>query len=290
MTTRIVCWNIAGRKAPWEQLVEMDADVALLQEALTPHLRRRGEIPEEHWNSHCWNSDWYKARWPHLTDRWPAVVRLSERVEVDWFKQVFPISETNADWFPVSGIGTVAAARVTPLRDQIPPFLVVSMYARWIAPHTSTGSKWRVGYADGSAHRIISDLSAFIGDVDPSSHRILAAGDLNTIHGVKDSPDWNTARDRSIWDRMDALGLEFLGPQAPNGRKAAPRPDFMPLDTKNVVTFDTSGGKSPATADRQLDYAFASRGFHEKVRACALNSIEDWGASDHCRLLIEVDG
>ncbi len=65
---------------------------------------------------------WYKARWPHLTDRWPAVVRLSERVEVDWFKQVLPISETKADWFPVSGIGSVAAAAVTPLRDEIPPF------------------------------------------------------------------------------------------------------------------------------------------------------------------------
>jgi len=72
------------------------------------------------------------------------------------------------------------------------------MCARWIAPHTSAGSKWRFGYADGSAHRIISDLSAFIGNVDPSSHRILAAGDLNTIYGVRDSPDWNTARDRSI--------------------------------------------------------------------------------------------
>ncbi len=114
MTTRVVCWNIAGRKKPWDQLREMDVDVALLQEASTPHLRRLGEIPEGHWNSHCWNSDWYK--------------------------------------------------------------------------------------------------------------------------------------------------------------------------------FYTTHEGEPAQATKQLDYVFASRGFHEKIRTCALNSVEGWGASDHCRLLIQVDG
>ena len=46
------------------------------------------------------------------------------------------------------------------------------------------GSPWSVGASDVSAHRIISDLSAFIGHVDPSKHRILAAGDLNTNYGA----------------------------------------------------------------------------------------------------------
>ena len=32
MTTKIVSWNIAKRHKPWKELVEMDADVALLQE------------------------------------------------------------------------------------------------------------------------------------------------------------------------------------------------------------------------------------------------------------------
>ena len=287
MTTRVVCWNVAGRKKPWEQLVDMDADVALLQEARTSHLRAQGEIPEEHWNSHYWNSDWYKDHWPWLTDRWPAVVRLSERVQLDWFKQVFPISQTKDDWFAVSGIGTVAAARVHPRKGE--SFIVVSMYARWIETHPSTGSRWTIGCADGSAHRIISDLSAFIGDTDPTSHRILAAGDLNTIYGAADDSGFKV-RDDTIWHRMDALGLEFLGPQAPNGRQADPAPDFMPAETKNVVTFGTKAPKEPAKADRQLDYVFASRGFHENIRTRALNSVDCWGASDHCRLLIEVDG
>ena len=87
---------------------------------------------------------------------------------------------------------------------------------------------------------------------------------------------------------MDALGLEFIGPQLPNGRPAtSPQPD-VPDDTKNVPTYRTTR-QSPADANRQLDYAFASRGFHDNVRVSALNGVDEWGSSDHCRLLIEVD-
>ena len=88
------------------------------------------------------------------------------------------------DEIGVSGIGTIAAARVIPLEGEPAPFLAVSMYARWFRPHPSTACKWRAGYVDGTAHRIISDLSAFIGDARPSTHRILAAGDLNLIYGA----------------------------------------------------------------------------------------------------------
>ena len=290
--TKVVSWNIAKRQEPWRQLRQMDADVALLQEAWPPPpdvIDGIGMGSAQHWDSHGWNSRWWEGRFPNLYDRWPMVVKLSDRVNVEWFKQVSPIGGTNADEFAVSGIGTVAAARITP--QDAPPFIVVSMYARWIGPHPSTNSKWRVGYPDASAHRIISDLSAFIGNVDPSTHRILAAGDLNTIYGARDDADktWTTARDDTIWTRMNALGLEFLGPQHPNGRQAHPTPDFMQPDTGNVVTYYTIGN-SPTTAVRQLDYVFASRGFHESVAVRAINSVEEWGASDHCRLLIEVEG
>ncbi len=33
-----------------------------------------------------------------------------------------------------------------------------------------------------------------------------------------------------------------------------------------------------------------SRGFHNGVKVRAMNSVEEWGASDHCRVLIEVSG
>ncbi len=46
--------------------------------------------------------------------------------------------------------------------------------------------------------------------------------------------------------------------------------------------------KNPAEADRQLDYVFASRGFHERIRVRALNEVAEWGSSDHCRIQIDV--
>lgn len=292
MTTKVVCWNINAQKEPWRCLARMakmgEADVALLQEARMPpppeasHLIEN--MPRAHWDSHA---AFKKGRFKKLFGVWPMVVKLSDRVEVKWFRQVAPISDTGANEFAVSGIGTVAAARITPADGK--PFIAVSMYARWIAPHLSANKKFKVGYPDGSAHRIISDLSAFIGNVDPSTHRILAAGDLNTFYGANDTPDWTAARDRTIWKRMKALGLHFLGPQAPHGRQAKPTPDFMTPHTKNVVTFHSST-KSPATADRQLDYVFASCRFHKSISTRALNSVEEWGPSDHCRLMIEVGG
>ncbi len=215
-------------------------------------------------------------------------VKLSDRVEVEWFKQVSPIGWTEQDEIAVSGIGTIAAARVVP--KDAPPFIAVSMYARWIKPHPYANSRWRVGYPDGSAHRIISDLSAFIGSTDPSTHRILAAGDLNMRYGATDDSQLALpARDRTITDRMDALGMEFLGPQHPAGRRACPTPQGLPRDTRNVPTYHTTR-QSPETAQNQLDYAFASRGFHKSVTVRAMNSVEEWGASDHCRLLIEIAG
>ena len=120
----------------------------------------------------------------HLYDRWPLVVQLSDRVDVERFRQVPPISELGENDIGVSGIGTMAAARVVPLSRPEEAFVVMSMYARWMKPHPSTCSPWRAGASDVSAHRILSDLSAFIGHEDPSRHRILAAGDLNMIYGA----------------------------------------------------------------------------------------------------------
>ena len=289
MPTTVVCWNIARRQEPWRQLAAMDADVALLQEATPPPPDVAAEVdtgPSEHWDAR-WHEGCVEGRVDRLLDRWPMVVRLSDRVEVEWFRQVGPISETEEDEIAVSGIGTIAAARVIP--REAPPFIVASMYARWIKPHPSTGNRW-AQFSDGSTHRIISDLSAFIGSADPGTHRILAAGDLNLIHGATRSQSTvHPVRDRTVLDRMDALGLEFLGPRYPAGRRADPAPPGLPTDTLNVPTFHHST-ESPATASLQLDYVFASRGFHERVGVRARNAAEEWGASDHCRLLVEITG
>jgi len=288
---KVVSWNINENKKskrtnsePWRELDQMaakgDVDLALLQEVPDKLIDRNSGMP--------WNFDLY--------DRWSLVVKLSDRVKVERFKQVPPVSDLGENSIGVSGIGTIDVAKVTPIDGdrEGAPFIAISMYGRWLKPHPSTKSGWSVGYSDASAHRIISDLSAFIGHENSSRHRILAAGDLNILYGYGEKGDkyatgryWKK-RYWNVFKRMEALGLEFLGPQYPNGRQADPWPDELPCESKNVPTYFHSR-QSPKTATRQLDYAFASHGFHESVKVRALNEVNNWGSSDHCRLLIEID-
>ena len=226
-------------------------------------------------------------------DRRPLVVKLSDRVRIDWFKQVratIPIEQDNE--IAVSCSGTIAAARVIPTDDG-EPFITVSMYARWFGPHPSvSGTSGGWIYPDASAHHIISDLTTFInspvfgGYPDTSSHHILAAGDLNMDFDLGQGNHEFALRANTVLDRMNALGLAYVGPQHPNGRRADPTPEHLPEDTGNVVTY--YHGDSPETARLQLDHVFASRGFHQGIHARAMNEVDDWGASDHCRILIEI--
>ena len=156
---KVVSWNIATMHQPWRELVEMDADVALLQEvgSVPDDVLDRVELsPYRPWLSH--NPETGEPNY----DRWPKIVKLSDRVRVEWFRQISPIGvdpQCPQD-MAVSGIGTIEVAWVIP-KDGPEPFIAASMYARWFSPHpTAIGD---CIYPDGSAHRIISDLTAFIG-------------------------------------------------------------------------------------------------------------------------------
>ncbi len=300
MSVTVVSWNIAKKREPWRELARMDVDVALLQEAGPPpeDVARLGDAtlppaeggfldigPQEAWDSHSWNSDWWHGRgWNALYDRWPMVVKLSDRVEVEWFKQIGPVWGNGIDEIAVSGIGTITAARVTPKDGTIEPFIAVSMYGRWLGPHPSTVGDWI--YSDASAHRIISDLSTFIGYYNrPSEHRILAAGDLNMSFKSANQFDH---RAQTVLDRFQAIGLDYLGPQYPAGRRADPIPPHLNEASLDVPTYYNMPSNTPIGASVQLDHVFASRGFHEDVSVRAMNGVDEWGSSDHCRVLIDV--
>ena len=277
---KVVCWNIGGKiNRVWDELFGMKADLALLQEVRRiPSNLPNNERCDPHALYEPWNSS--------LLDRWPTIVQLSDRVDVQWFRRVVPISEVKPNEMAVSGIGTVAAARIE--SQECTPFIAASMYARWILPHPTTYTKWTAGYPDGSAHRILSDLSTFIGSHDPATHRILAAGDLNTCYGTtNDHPRDLPERGSSIFNRFLDLGFEMVGPQSPHGRMAEPPPSVLPPDSRNVPTFALYA--RPENAVLQLGYVFASRGFHQTIHTRALNEIEEWGSSDHCRIVIEIE-
>ena len=137
-----------------------------------------------------------------------------------------------------------------------------------------------------SAHRIISDLSAFIGYYDrPEKHRILVAGELNMSFQSTDKFD---RRAQTVLDRFQALGLDYLGPQYPAGRRADPIPEHLNEESLDVPTYYHKPSNTPAGAYVQLDHVFASRGFHKEVQVKALNEEPEWGPSDHCRISIDV--
>ena len=272
--TKVISWNIARRDEPWRALVESDADIALLSEAAAPppDVAERVEVDPSPWITvgagvhRPWKA---------------AVVRLSDRVSVEWI-DCKSIQDAHPGEVGVTRPGTMSAAVVAPRTGE--PFIAVALYSVWEQPFSRLDSSWI--YADASAHRLVSDMSVFVGSQRGS--RILAAGDLNILSGYGEhgSAYWAN-RYGSVFSRMDALGLSLVGPQAPNGRIADPWPDELPSDSRNVPTY-YANHQSPETASRQLDFVFASKGFASSIYTTALNEPLEWGPSDHCRVLIDV--
>ena len=272
---KIVSWNIAHRPEAWRSLVDSDADVALLQEACEPppDIASRFDVDIEPWRT---EGSGLKRPWR------AALVGLTKRVQLDRIT-TRSIADAGPRDFAVSRPGTLAAAHVK-IPETQNSFTLISMYAAWERPHTSTESSWI--YADASAHRLISDISVLVGQ--ERGHRVLAAGDLNILfgHGENGSTYW-AARYRSIFERFGLIGLHFAGPQFPNGRQADPWPKELPRESLNVPTFHTNR-QTPATATRQLDFVFASNDIVPLVTTHAANLPDEWGPSDHCRLQIGV--
>ena len=277
---KIVSWNMAHRHGPWRYLLDMDFDLALLQEAGKPPPDVAEQIeadPAIEVNPGPWETVIVGGRPKYRT----AIVKLSNRIEVEWI-EAKSIDAAEARELVVSWPGTLAAALVKPPSGS--PLIAVSMYAQWVRTHTLAGSNFL--FSDGPAHHVVSDLSTFVAKKD--GRRVLAAGDMNILRGYGEYGDeyW-AARYQTVFDRMEIIGLPCVGPEYPNGRQADPWPDELPRDSRNVPTFH-SVKQSPETAARQLDYVFASTELADSLKVRALNAPEEWGPSDHCRVEIEL--
>ena len=273
--------NEKGDSDSWQWLLRTGADVALLQEAKPPAVSVEaveadpgGQMLSDS-ETDQWRIDGYIRPSGRAT-----VVKLSDRVSLNW-QEWHSFATKEAGQFRVSRPGTIAAAEVSPSAETaFEPFVVVSMYSVWENYHGST--KGKRCFADASAHRLISDLSVFL--YPPDRHRVVAAGDLNILHGYGESgSDYWAARYGSVFERMEALGLSFVGPQYPNGRKTYSPPHGLPKESQNVPTYCEGG-----SAKRQLDFVFASKSLADSVRVVALNEPDQWGPSDHCRIEIDV--
>jgi exonuclease III len=265
---RIWSWNVNGRHL-WDRFAASEVDVALLQEAPVPPSLWEGKVvphPEADWGTAGWSK---RLR--------TAVVAVSETTLLEP-RPLTSLEELAPGALLVSRRGTLAAADVVLNGERI---TLVSMYAPW------EGHRPGPIYADASAHRLLSDLSGIV--TDARSHRIIAAGDLNILHRYGEYGDsyW-AARYATVFDRAEAMGLRFVGPQAPYGRQANPWPAELPEGSRNVPTFHTPR-QGPMGAARQLDFVFASHALADRISVRALNlDLDEWGPSDHCRVAIEL--
>jgi len=285
MPLRVVSWNIHQLDEPWRQLTsDPSLDIALLQEARPPPADVRYEVVPAR------GANWKMPRYRRAFRT--AVARLSDRVSMKE-RRVTALAlstelaadepaETHSLDIGVSVPGTLTVVDVT-WGEEV--FTCISAYAVW---QNFVGAAKRPGImADGSAHRIISDISTLI--TSKERHRIIVAGDWNLLFGYGESGnEYWAGRYATVFARMEALGLRFAGPQAPHGRQAEPWPKELPKKSLNVPTFYHSRQK-PATATRQLDYVFASESIANRLTVGALNDVSDWKLSDHCKVVIEVD-
>jgi len=279
---RIWSWNVNGTDI-WGELDAASArgelDVALLQECRRPPVDWLGQgVPER-------DSEWRTAGWTEHApwDRRTAIVvpapTAARGVTLTARRSVGVGEDTGGDALTVSRHGTLTAADVE-LEDG--PVTLVSLYAGW---ERSVDGRGLIA-ADASAHRLLSDLSGLI--THPIRHRIIAAGDLNLLHRHgEDGDEYWGGRYASVFDRASTLGLVMVGPFAPDGRVAEPRPAELPDGALDVPTYHTRS-QGPAGAQRQLDFVFASRSIAERITAQALNGVDEWGVSDHCRVQLFV--
>jgi exonuclease III len=267
MGLRMVSWNCGGRQDVWSGVLADDPDVVLLQELapVAPPDPYRLVTP-------ALMDDWRTVGWQDRA--WRTAVAVREGVDADGYPTA-RLEVATSDELGVSRSGSLAAATVTV--DRAEPVTIVSAYAAWETPVPHCEHGWI--YADASAHRLVSDLSALV--ATQRGHRLVVAGDWNILRGYGEggSKYWKRRYD-TVFERMSAIGLELVGPFA--GRSVDPRPDEMPADSRTTPTFWPTGGRPT----RQLDFVFASSSLAETVKVSACND-ESW-TSDHCRIDIEL--
>ena len=172
---RLICWNIEHKRASWRMLREMEADVALLQEARPPPA-------DVDISLHDINDP---GEWPEGRAGRVAIVRLCDRFTVEFIEKSFTEPQP-----PRGGASRPAARRGVHRRSICPEYEY---------PHALVPGKMK--NVDSSLHRSISDLSAFIGR--PKHHRVIVAGDFTVMRGPSEYRDayWS-AREQTIFDRM----------------------------------------------------------------------------------------
>ena len=84
-----------------------------------------------------------------------------------------------------------------------------------------------------------------------------------------DLTTWRDSDTRVFGDMM-RIGPRLIGPHAP-------------------TFYSPANGQEPSDSHRQLDYVFASRFIAHRLSVRALNDPTDWGQSDRCRIVTNLE-
>ncbi len=112
------------------------------------------------------------------------------------------------------------------------------------------------GKASKRAPQMIREIQQYCGADLP----YIVGADLNTW--------WNS--ETTVFGDMMQIGLPLIGPHA-------------------ATFYNPLLGQKPCHAQLQLDYVFASRAIAHRLTVRALNDPDDWGTSDHCRIVIDLE-
>jgi endonuclease/exonuclease/phosphatase family metal-dependent hydrolase len=256
---KVVSWNIAHRPRAWTEVVAVDADIVLLQESNPNGAPSSDEVriiapPTANWKISRNNA--YAA----------SIVVLNPAIEYS----VAPF-DFESNWrrrIDASDPGQFSIVRIN--AGQLDVFLV-SLYGVW-------GN----GFADGSVHRAISDLTGLL----ESKYEVLVAGDLNTFRDHT-LTGHRTAllRHQSVFSRLALFGLECVGPFGSEPLVACPCHDEVRC--RHLRTYRHQG--KTASKPLQLDFAFATKGLRSRVVRCeVLDEERYWAVSDHAPIVIEL--
>ena len=257
---RVVCWNMAHRATAWTALESLEPDISLLTEAVVPGGRRgvwsRAGTHGRDGVQRLWTaavmSDWPLSR---VTDARPQFRGRARDVP-----------------FECSRPGSWEAARIeTPTGSAL---TAVALYGLMDE------------LSDASVHRSLSELSPVLDD-PRYKDLVIVGGDLNTgTQWPETEQRWND-RDRSVLDRIGALGLvDCLRAKRAPGRLEG----CQCLEGDDCTHVRTRTDRRYPSIPYQTDYLFASAGLASRLTYCeALASDERFAISDHAPIVADFE-
>jgi len=174
---------------------------------------------------------------------------------------------------------TFAVARVVDLRDDVQPFVAISLYGRMAPLYAQTG-----------VLRAVADLIPLF-DTPAYNRRIVLGGDLNVYDQTSDKV--MRGRWKAILAIVVSLGLVNLLKLTQSDRGAQPGCPCREPACWHVETFRHVNAPTDRSGYFTTDYLFASKDLADRL----IRPLEVWGGtrpevwklSDHCPLVARFD-